>query len=410
MAAKQGPNEPKVNDFLTTFCQLTEDMLSTLHDSFPECQGTEQCLNLYQKFAKTNLNTMINGINAWYHVMSPLTSSLRDPNEGFLYACQTLRTVHGTRNIQISSLVMTLMTGNKQQKADAVKEFCHPVSMLEMLKLEDKWNQLAPDAREYLLMYIVYMNAYAILYNIVPQSFVPDVLSMLRGDQTGSNILTSILSNTSSEGNSESLFRDVPAEEMQHFMTNVQDFGLACECLGAQGISSIQNMMKDIGLPEDAMSPQSMQQVQAVMKSLPPGTMDKLTKAIQEGNMSEFMNPETLQMIAGACQQNNISIQEIVQTIDISKLMGHIQSSGAMNDPNISSLMQGVMGSGGAAGLLSGVMGSGGAAGLLGSGGNAMSALGNMDPNMLQSMMSAMSGTNTNNSDAPNAQCHDDML
>ena len=83
MAASDGPTL-RDNYFLNVFSQLTEDLLSTLHDAFPECAGTKQCLSLYKLFAKVDLKTLVGGIKAWYQVMSPYTQNLMNKKEGFL--------------------------------------------------------------------------------------------------------------------------------------------------------------------------------------------------------------------------------------------------------------------------------------------------------------------------------------
>ncbi len=198
------------NYFLRVFSKLTEDLLSTLHDAFPECGGTKQCLSLYQLFAKVHLNTLVGGIKVWYGVMSPYTKNLLNKDEGFLWLCEKLRQNYQVQNTNLQSLINVMISGTDTQKKAAVKEFCHPVNMLNHMKLEDKWRhpELDEQSREYLLTYIVHMNAHATLYAIVPDLLIPDVVAMLNGTPSENNFLSQMMSKfTNRNGNTAIFYR-----------------------------------------------------------------------------------------------------------------------------------------------------------------------------------------------------------
>lgn len=397
------------NYFLHVFSQLTEDLLSTLHDAFPECGGTKQCLSLYQLFAKVHLNTLVGGIKVWYSIMSPYTKNLLNKDEGFLWLCEKLRQNHQVPNANLQGLMNVMLAGTDTQKKAAVKEFCHPVNMLNYMKLEEKWShpELDEQSREYLFTYIVHMNAYATLYEIVPDVLIPDVVSMIKGTPSENNFLSQMMSKFANRNGNETAnvnnttLPEIPPEQLRHFMSHMQEFYLAFGCLNSEGTSPLTNLMEDMGLPKDAIKPESMEKLSKVLNKLPEGTMQAFVEAMYSGDYKVFMNPQILHSIAEACRESEVSIQEVMGSVDLSKLMGHLQSSGMMNDPAFAQVLKGAMGS-------MGGVGAAGAAGALGSISPEM--LGNIDPAMIQTMMSAMTGDSGPSSATPNPFSHEDML
>lgn len=400
-------NASHKNYFVNVFSQLTEDLLATLHDAFPECSGTKQCLSLYQLFAKVNHNNLVGGIQLWYQVMSPYTENLMNKDEGFLWLCEKLRQTHKVQNTNMSTLINTMMTGGDTQKKSAVKEFCHPVNMLNQMKLEDKWKhpELDEQSRAYLLTYLIHMNAYAILYEIVPDVIIPDIISFLKGDTpTETNVIAQLMNRFTNRSAEQTVsignaLPDIPPEQLRKFMSHMPEFYLAFGCLNSNGTSPINNLIENIGLPKDAIKPESIEKLSKVLKKLPESTMQAFVDAMYSGDYKVFMNPQILHSIADACRESDVSIQEVMASVDITKLMGHLEGSGMMGDPAMMQMLQVAMSSAG---------GIGGASGALGNINPDM--LSNIDPEMMQTMMSAMTGQGGPSSATPNPFSHDDML
>lgn len=306
------------NKFVSPFSRLVGDLLDGLSMVFDDCPATQIALKAYQDNVRGNENVELKIIQNWHETMSPYYQYLLDHGtRAFVPVIDDIIKKNPPQNMPTMVQAMMeyakinmmpentaqLQASKQQTKQAFLERIFKPVFLIVNLNLKTKWNDpdLNEESRETLLVYMMHMNAFAIMHHIIPVELMGAAkekgLTMLDRIQNGHMQMDNPATIKQLGGE---LYEALPADQMEFFTKNLDKLVLALRMFGGEADTAtiFQNLVGpltgvDASTPEGQQQSEVMQSVLGMMKNIPPETFNQgltLLQNLPPGAIQEAMS------------------------------------------------------------------------------------------------------------------------
>lgn len=388
---------------------VVERMLGAVSEAFPECKGSSQCLALFKNIVGRNEDMLRECIKSWYAEVAIFVASFlkaydQDPAlDRLMTVCAGVRKRGGSVDpvaVDIGSIMLTLLTSSESNKKKVLKDLTHPTTILNIIKLEEKWAELGDDvaSKMSLTQYFIILTGYSIIYDLHEKQF----LSECR------DLMTKAIAAQSVNPNPGLVFVQILNDmgRLSWFNDGMAKFNRAVQCIqietacsgiltpgvvepgpqprscqppfmpssGSKPAASVD--LSQIDLTSEATKAQmtaltsqlgldkaglvtdeNLAKFQSALTSLPPEFVQKFVGAFQSGDMSILMDPTNFAVLAQACESNEISVGDMMAGIDLPSLLAKAQEMPLFKEnPMAQQILSAVGGMGGTEGIAAALM------------------------------------------------------
>lgn len=280
--------EPKPNHFQSYFSNLVGDLLEQLSHSFEDCESTKQTFQAFDSHIKDHDQHEIVMLKNWHEIMTPFYKSMvQNPVNGFEECLNVLMDrAEKMEDISIPDLVAKIVVANLTKNQKEIKKYetllYDPVYILKQVRLREKWRDPSfdDDSRRYIVCYMLHLNGFAILYNIVPDELFD--AAQAQGMKMMGNLDSSL--------DPQKLFQDtcnqMPQVPYQTFMQNMPMFMLAISCLsgaGLEGGNMLMTLLQSSGPMTEQLGPMKnvLNMALPLLSKIPPETFQNMTQIME---------------------------------------------------------------------------------------------------------------------------------
>lgn len=301
------------NHFRAYFSDLAYELLLQLKDTFEECESTIQACSVFEKEIQGKTSVEHAMIKNWHEHMIPYYKAMvQDPMSSFEPILEDLIQKAAQEsvdiNIPIPALLMKMgmaqMSNNELEMEKCKKTMCHPAYLLHQLNLLEKWKDpsFCDDSRRYLVCYMLHMNSFAILYNIVPdelfeaaQSQGKDIIGTVQGDPLKA------LDGQNTQELIKNTYEQMPKQPLIEFMKNMEMFSIAISSLsgaGLEGGNMLMSLLESNGPMAEQLGPMKnmLNMALPLLQNVPPSAFENISQIMQSGQIEEMLNSGNLNM------------------------------------------------------------------------------------------------------------------
>ncbi len=298
MASSSTKSTP--NHFRTYFSNLVGDLLGQLCHSFEDCESTKQTFDAFNSHIKGHDRHEDIMLKNWHEVMTPFYNGMvQDPVNSFEEILNILMDrAEKMEDISIPDLVAKIVVANLTKNTAELKKYeCilyDPVYILKQVRLREKWRDSTfdDDSRRYIVCYMLHLNGFAILYNIVPDELFE--AAQTQGMKVMGKLSSKDGGNLEAQDVIRETYNEMPQVHFQAFMENMPMFMLAISCLsgaGLEGGNMLMTLLQSSGPMAEQMGPMKniLNMALPILKNIPPETFHNMSQMMQSGAVQNIL-------------------------------------------------------------------------------------------------------------------------